>query len=367
MIRHRFHSICPYFAMFPESFVSHWVDALTNRGDIVIDPFSGRGTTAFQALLMDRGAIAIDTNPVAYVLTRAKANAPLRRDLDRRLDDLERRFRRRRKDINSVEAIADQEAFFDLAFAKSTLSQLLYLRSQLDFEASDVDCMLAALTLGALHGETSSPSYLSNQMPRTISTKPAYSVRYWCQRGLAPPERDVFEVLRDRIAFRYASSRPRRRARVFLGDMRNLPRLVPRGHASLAITSPPYLDTTSFEEDQWLRLWFLGGPPRPGMSRLSPDDRLVNRDRYWLFIGDMWRTLGYVVRPGGHVVVRIAGRTLTPDELRDGLEGTSCLSGRAAVLRSFHTSPIVRRQTDSFRPGSSGRATELDCHFQFQD
>ena len=24
---------------------------------------------------------------------------------------------------------------------------------------------------------------------------------------------------------------------------------------------PPYLDVTHFEEDQWLRLWFLGGPP----------------------------------------------------------------------------------------------------------
>src|SRR5258705_2335387 len=39
------------------------------------------------------------------------------------------------------------------------------------------------------------------------------------------------------------------------------------------ITSPPYLDVTNFEEDQWLRLWFLGGPPYPTRHRLASDDR----------------------------------------------------------------------------------------------
>ena len=45
-------------------------------------------------------------------------------------------------------------------------------------------------------------------------------------------------------------------------DMRNLPRIIEvhKNRADqCAITSPPYLNVTSFEEDQWLRLWFLGG------------------------------------------------------------------------------------------------------------
>ena len=53
-MRHRFHSICPYFAMFPESFAEYWIAALTKPSDLVLDPFSGRGTTATCALLMDR-------------------------------------------------------------------------------------------------------------------------------------------------------------------------------------------------------------------------------------------------------------------------------------------------------------------------
>src|SRR5260370_33378460 len=71
-MRHRFHALCPYFAMFPESFASTWIERLTKPGEVVLDPFSGRGTTAFQALLMRRRAIACDVNDVASWPRRAK-------------------------------------------------------------------------------------------------------------------------------------------------------------------------------------------------------------------------------------------------------------------------------------------------------
>jgi hypothetical protein len=201
-------------------------------------------------------------------------------------------------------------------------------------------------------------------MPRTISTKPGYSVRFWQQRKLKPPERDVFAVLRRAVDFRYASPPPQRKAKVLLEDMRELPRLVPAGKVKLVVTSPPYLDTTSFEEDQWLRLWFLGGFPRPTKGIVSRDDRLHTRDAYWQLIADLWRSLGHLVAENGHVVIRIAGRGMTTDELKTGLEGTSRLSGRNVTLRTFETSPLVGRQTDAFRPGSTGVRTEVDCHFQ---
>lgn len=364
-LRHRFHAICPYFAMFPETFVERWVDTLTEPGDLVADPFSGRGTTALQSLLAGRRALACDVNPVAYVLTRAKTNAPAKARVHDRLGQLAKQYQEDAEPaITETDALAPNEEFFTTAFAAPTLDQLLFLRRALDVHNDDGDCMIAALVLGALHGESSSSRYLSNQMPRTISTKPAYSVRFWKSRGLRAPERDVFAVLRTAVEFRYASTRPKRRATVLLGDMRELPRLVPAYKARLVLTSPPYLDTTSFEEDQWLRLWFLGGAPRPTKGVVSRDDRLHTRDAYWQLIGDLWRTLGHLAAPGGHVVIRIAGRGLTCHELAEGLVGTSVLSGRHASLLTQEISPIARRQTDAFRPGSIGLRTEVDCHFQ---
>lgn len=359
-MRHRFHALCPYFATFPESFVEQWVTRLTEPGDLVVDPFSGRGTTAFQSLLLGRRALACDVNPVAYVLTRAKTNSPTPKAVTKRLAALETALAQSPRGANTD---IDTSAFFLHAFSPRTLHQLRFLRAELYPLTDDVDCMIAALVLGALHGEITSTRYLSNQMPRTISTKPAYSVRYWVARDLVAPERDVFAVLTSALSFRYASGRPRRRATVHLSDMRTLPHKAKARQAHLMITSPPYLDTTSFEEDQWLRLWFLGGPPHPTKGLVSKDDRHTNADAYWRLIADLWRTAGHLVAPGGHVVVRIAGRDLSSEALRDGLETTSCFAARDVTLISAESSAITRRQTDAFRPGSTGRRTEVDCLF----
>lgn len=362
-MRNRFHALCPYFAMFPEGFAERWIDELTGPGDLVVDPFCGRGTTPFQALLMNRNALGSDINPVAYCLTKAKTQGPAFSTVRRRIDELRGSYQAR-----AWEPLADElPEFFRRGYHPSTLGQILYLRDVLDWRRRRVDTMVAALALGALHGESAkSPSYLSAQMPRTISTKPAYSVRFWEKHGYLPPERDTFALLRRQADYRYRSPLPRVRGRVGLSDFRELHRskLIARREATCIITSPPYLDVTSFEEDQWLRLWFLGGPPHPTRNRISRDDRHELASRYWRMIADFWRTAGYLVEPGGHVVVRMAGNRLSEDRVVEGLTGCSVVSGRHVTLVSRDASAIPRRQTDAFRPGSVGVRFEVDAVFE---
>ncbi len=365
-MRHRFHALCPYFAMFPESFAERWICELTAPGDVVLDPFSGRGTTALTAVLLGRRAVACDVNDVAYCLTRAKTSPPPLCRVLQRIDRLADEFDGR-KWRTGTEALPD---FFQMAFHGRTLQQILCLREKLDWRKGRTDTMIAALALGSLHGESSrSPFYFSNQMPRTISTKPAYSMRYWRDRELTAPRRDVFEILRQRAVYRYASERPQGDAWVYHRDMRTLT-LVARAlpnRPRCVVTSPPYYDVTNFEEDQWLRLWFLGGPPYPTRKRVSRDDRHTLEDRYWRFIADMWRSLSQLVARRGHVVVRIGSARLKPTQLEVGLTGTSQFANRPIVLRHREISELRNRQTDAFRPGARGCRVEIDCHFQFLD
>jgi hypothetical protein len=349
--------------MFPESFAERWIEALSQPGETVLDPFCGRGTTPFQALLMGRRAIAGDINPVAYCVTRAKTNPPPLGSLRRRITFVERRY----DAAKWTRVITTLPEFFHFAYSPSTLAQLLYLRATLNWRRSAVDTMIAALVLGSLHGESAkSPYYLSNQMPRTISTKPGYSVEFWRRRGLTPPTRDVFALLRDRASFRYTSLPPEGSALVLETDVRLFPSdLKHHRHDPIrcAVTSPPYMDVTSFEEDQWLRLWFLGGPPRPTRGRISPDDRHESRDRYWRFIGAMWRSLGLVLDRDSHVVIRLGCRRENPDDLAQALHACSAYTSRKVTLVHQEVSEIRGRQTRSFRPGSHGCRVELDCVF----
>jgi hypothetical protein len=349
--------------MFPETFAEEWLSRLTRPGDLVLDPFCGRGTLPFQALLMDRRAIGCDTNPVAYCVSRAKTNAPARGRLLNRIEKLKAGYR-----ASSVKADAARlPTFFHHAYHAETLRQIVYLRANLQHRTSVVDGMLAALILGSLHGEADrSNRFLSNQMPHTISTKPDYSVRFWKARRLRAPERNAFELLKQQLVYRYEGEVPSERGKILNIDMRELPKFI--GGRSEAIrcvvTSPPYFDVTNYAEDQWLRLWFLGGPTEPRKQAFSRDDRHGRLDQYWALLADMWRTLSMVLDDNADVVIRLGATRIGPERLVSGLEGVAKVANRRVRLVEQRVSALVRRQTDSFRPGSTGCKVEVDCHFR---
>jgi DNA methylase len=356
-MRHRFHAICPYFAMFPEHFVRKNL-VWSQPGDWIFDPFSGRGTTAFESLLNERRAAGCDTNPVAVCISRAKSSPPGRLETLERLAQL--------RDGRTLGEEHDPSEFFRLCFHPSTWGQLLYLRRSLLWQESDIDCFLAALALGCLHGESHrSGRYFSNRMPRTISTKPDYSVRWWRRHGYEPPKRDVFTILENEIEYRFFTPPPEGRGQILHGDARAASLLFPglAEKVKLVITSPPYLDTTNFAEDQWLRLWFLGGLERP--LKVRADDRHTSAAYYWKFLQEAWGGIRDLLRPDARLIIRIGGARLAPDEIAQGLlsslkEGLS----RNLSLEEQRKSEISGGQVRSFQAKARGARFEYDFHFQ---
>ena len=148
--------------------------------------------------------------------------------------------------------------------------------------------------------------------------------------------------------------------------MRSLPQLLSSHGQSIryVITSPPYFDITNFEEDQWLRRWFLGSDPHPTHGNLSKDDRHSSPARYWGMMCDLWRVLGQVLGRRSHIVIRLGAKEQSPQELAQCVLATGGFSGRKVFLaEDIHVSSIKGRQTDSFRPGSKGCLVEVDMHF----
>lgn len=359
-MRHRFHSICPYFAMFPETFVRRNLHAWSKPGDLVLDPFCGRGTTVFESLLNGRRGIGCDTNPVAFCISRAKATPPALADVIARLAALESKS----KPFTSRAPECDDE-FFALCFHEDTLRQLLFLRSRLKWRSDDVDCFIAALALGCLHGESHRTELcLSNRMPRTISTKPAYSIRWWNENRCLPPKRDVFSILKSLARYRYETPAPSIKGRVVEGDARKASSLLKsyRGRVRLVVTSPPYLDITNYHEDQWLRLWFLGGPRRPN-TRQAADDRHRNAEGYWEFLGEAWTGIVPLLHDTCQVVVRIGGTRLSETDLRSGLLQSLGSTGRRFKLVEAGSTEVTNGQKRVFVTGKPGSTVEHDFRF----
>ena len=362
-MRHRFHSICPYFAMFPESFVLRNVIAWSMPGELVLDPFCGRGTTILESLLNDRRAIGCDTNPVAACISRAKSDPPTLGALESRLFELEHQYAR--WELAEVQALGD---FFKFCYHPSTLKQVLFLRSALDWRRDKTDCFIAAVALGSLHGESHRTELcFSNRMPRTISTKPEYSIRWWKQHGCVAPKRDVFGILRTMLRYRYESSPPRLRGRVIEGDARDASRHFRRssGRVKLIITSPPYIDITNYREDQWLRLWFLGGPSKPNPSNQNSDDRHRRPEAYWRFLKEAWKGVTPLLSNMCNIVVRIGGSRLSRWDLAEGLLLSFKQAGIGNItLMETRTTKIKGGQRRSFT-SSRSLAAGMEHDFRF--
>ena len=364
---HRLHSLCPYFAMFPPTFAREMILRYTSPGKIVLDPFSGRGTTLLESVLLGRQGLALDINPVAACVSKAKANTPSLSRILRAIDELETEFNGQDLDLIRQEK-AELPEFFGRAFFRSTLNQLMFLRRRLDWRQNEVECFIAALALGSLHGEMDrSKSYFSNQMPRTISTKPSYSLRYWRTRNLWPRKKCVFTILKQRAEFRLQTFKPQGRGMVAQSDVRHASIAFPshRNRVDAIITSPPYFNVTSFEEDQWLRLWFLGGEPNVTYSKISKDDRHTNEEKYWSFLSQAWKGVDSLAGTGSRLVCRLGGTGITPDQIARNLYKTVISAWpSASIVGTPVESRPKRRQTDNFRPGTAGSGPEVDFVFQ---
>jgi len=137
---HSLHSLCSYMAMFPPAIPHFFIRWLTEPGDVVYDPFSGRGTTALEACLLKRVGLGSDANPMAWTLTAAKSNPPSRDRLELRLDDLRRRMR-----AGSISHVPDK---IQMLFHPSTLSQLVFLQDRMSLLRGDDRFIYAVLLAG---------------------------------------------------------------------------------------------------------------------------------------------------------------------------------------------------------------------------
>lgn len=345
-------AVCPYFTMFPLRFPLKVLAREQRAGESVLDPFCGRGTTNLAARLFDMPSAGIDSHPVAAAVTRAKLITTTPQAITDCLDEI----------LDTEPAVpAPPGEFWQLAYYEDTLADLVRVRSALQCESlSPERIALRAILLGGLHGPLtkSSPSYLSNQCPRTYAPKPRYAVNYWNRYGLRPPRADLRQVVARRAVRHYAQQMPvASRSRVLLADSRDgAPFDQIRGQQfDWVITSPPYYRMRTYLPDQWLRLWLLGGPDTVDYSQAGQ----LSHETPDSFVSDLrrvWTNCASVSRPGARLVVRFGAFPncrLDPAELlRASLKDTGW---RIQTRRDAGPAPAGHRQAEHFGVTSSPR------------
>jgi len=358
---HSFHSMCSYMAMFPPRLPHYFIEKFTRPGDVVLDPFCGRGTTPLEACVCGRIGIGVDMNPLAYVLTRAKIEAPP-------LSHIEARLRALENDMFYSDTDREPE-HIKMLFHPSTLRQLVYLKQVLDL-SDPCDNFIAATILGILHGASSRnrerSSFLSISMPNTFSMSPNYIRKYIREKGLKRIPVDVFAAARRKLERLFVHEPPPTRGFAYCEPVDHLTAIpdqyIRKRRVKLIVSSPPYMRVVRYGLYNWIRLWFLDVDPDVLDNTLASYRRL---DEYLVFVqralARMYKTLtsgGVCCLVVGDVYSRAKKTTISlADEIWKMLRRTR---SRFLLYDIVEDRLPEKRKVSKIWREKKGRATQVD-------
>lgn len=350
--------VCPYFTMFPLEFPYRILKRAAKCGDVVADPFCGRGTTLYASRLLGLPCVGIDSNPVAVAISQAK----LSKTTPKMIVSAAKRILR---DLENPVDVPEGD-FWEWAFDQEVLQTICRLREGLLKNCdSDVRKALRGIILGALHGpiHKRKRSYFSNQCTRTYAPKPKYAVRFWKTHGYRPSKVEVLNIIEQRAERYYGENEVVSMFIVRQGDsrkknaFRNMKKL---GKVKWVITSPPYYGMNTYIPDQWLRFWFLGGAP---IVTYKVDGQLSHY-RWKLFANQLrqvWENVSMICDKGAKLIIRfgaINDRQIDPVQLiKESLRGTQW---RCITRKGADSAERGKRQSLHFNIKNSNALQEYD-------
>jgi hypothetical protein len=302
---HSLHEVS-YRACFKPQLPRFFIERLTAPGDVVYDPFMGRGTTVLEAALLGRAAIGNDVNPLSRVLVEPRLRPPALDAIRARLAEIDW--------AGTAEAPDDLLAFYHPDTLREIAVLQAYLRRR-ERTLDDVDGWIRMVAVNRLTGH--SPGFFSvYTLPPNQATSVVAQRKINEARGQVPPRRDVPALIlrksRSLLASCAREPMPRGGRHQLLTSTAAATADLPPASVDLVVTSPPFLDVVNYAADNWLRCWFCGIDPTEVQLTV------VRKLEDWRQeMTTVFAELARVLRPGGHVafeVGEVRGGTIRLEE-----------------------------------------------------
>lgn len=337
---HPLHEVS-YRACFKPQLPRFFIERFTTRGDLVLDPFMGRGTTLLEAALLGRKVAGCDISPLSKVLCIPRLHPPTQEEVLARLQEIP---------WEDSQEFAEDEDLLTF-YHRDTLRHLLALRKYLlgnEGSLDAVDRWIAMIATNRLTGH--SPGFFSvytlppNQAASLVAQRKINE-----KRKQTPPFRDIAAVIakKSQQLLRKVTAEERillkesGRDGVFLTSSADSLGAMASGTVSLVVTSPPFLDVVDYRGDNWMRCWFNG---------IEADEVAIWKHRKpedWLEgMTNVFRELRRVLQTGGHIAFEVGevrkGKVLledlvVPAGMAVGLEPLLVLVNRQQFTKTSNT------------------------------
>jgi len=331
-----------YRACFKPPLARYFIERFSAPGDIVYDPFMGRGTAPLEAALNGRIPWGRDANPLSQILLAPRLAPPSFEQVKSRLGEIQ-------FDGPPVPETDDLLVFFH----PETLAEITALRRYLNARSrsgalDSVDAWIRMVAINRLTGH--SPGFFSvYSMPPNQAVSVRSQRRINERRNQAPPRREVANLIARKTrallkdatpGIRAELQRVRTGARITTGDARSAPEL-PADSAALVLTSPPFLDVVNYATDNWLRCWFAGIE----LDEIRFDQHRKVED-WCAFMAESIRDAARILKSGGTLALEIGEvrsgtirleEHIAPLGLGSGLKPVEILINDQAFTKTAHT------------------------------
>lgn len=352
------HALHPYPAKFIPQIPSHCIELLTVPGDIVLDPFGGSGTTALEAIRLNRRAVSLDANPVGTLIGQVKTgNWDKAAIVD--LQAIRSALVSHNTDLADADALCAEHKRYipaipnmDKWFPVTSRGELALIRSRIaemkNAKARNIALLAFSRIVLSSSFQDSETRYTSK--PRAIS--PGQTL----QRFISALDKTMCDIRKTRASLRYGA------CEFLTTDSRNLSHEREPESIDLIVTSPPYGNAHDYHLYHRFRLLWLGHDPR-NLGRIEIGSHLRHQREasgFDSYISDMERSLAgmaWVLRSGRYAVLVVGDaiykKTLYPvaEVLSQRAEGFG-LETVCIVERSIH------RTKRSFTPAGRRVNTE---------
>ena len=289
---HRIHEVS-YRACFKPQLPAFFIDRLSRPGEIVYDPFMGRGTTPVEAALRGRIPYGNDTNPLSKAFVEPRINTPTLPQVRAKLAEIPwERFETVEND--------DLLAFYHpIVLAQIEGLRRWLIQREEAGQLDQADRWIRMVAINRLTGHSSGFFSVYSLPPnQAVSVERQRKINE--KRDQVPPLRNVAKIVEKKSRYLLSQGSVEAEEKLFLTGQSHDTPAIPDRAVSLTITSPPFLDIVDYEADNWLRCWFLGVDPR---TVQIAKHRSI--EGWQAFVASTLKELVRITRPGGHIAFEV--------------------------------------------------------------